>query len=151
MKVEDLYRLNKDRFDHYLVKHNKKHTIERETILQRACELPPPFTAEQLVNAVEKDHISQATVYNVLTLLRDAQIIHLSGNGDQQQRMYEVIGTNNNHLQIICTKCGRVTDFKDVAITNVLHNKRFNNFNLQHFSLFAYGECKVCRKKKRKE
>lgn len=152
MKVDEVYKLSREKLDKYLLQHNLRHTLERYQVLLRACELPSPFTVDQLVEATREDHISQATVYNVLNLLKDARIAHLLGKQYRQNKdLYEITSTTNNHLQIICTQCGREAEFKDVAVMNLLYAKRFNNFDLQHFSLYVYGECKVCRKKKKQE
>ena len=61
---------------------------------------------------------------------------------------YELITGSSNRLQIVCKKCGRVTDITDKAITTLVQDRKYSNFNMQHFSLFIYGECRICRKKK---
>jgi Fe2+ or Zn2+ uptake regulation protein len=60
---------------------------------------------------------------------------------------YELTIGNSVHIQKMCLKCGRVTDFTDQAISRFIKEKRFSNFNLNHFSLVLYGECKTCRGK----
>lgn len=89
------------------------------------------------------------TIYNSLNTFVDAQILRAT----ERQRgkaatEYELITGSSNRLQIVCKKCGRVTDITDKAITTLVQNRKYSNFNMQHFSLFIYGECRICRKKK---
>ena len=89
------------------------------------------------------------TIYNSLNTFVDAQILRAT----ERQRgkaatEYELITGSSNRLQIVCKKCGRVTDITDKAITTLVQNRKYSNFNMQHFSLFSYGEGRVGRKKK---
>ena len=120
----------------------------RNMVLEQVCLLPAPFTAEQLVEACAPQHISVGTVYNALRLFVDAEIIH--GIMRQRGRMtaeYEVITKTGNSFQIICPKCGRVANIDDKAITRLIEERKYSNFRMDHFSLYVYGECKLCRRK----
>jgi Fur family ferric uptake transcriptional regulator len=121
----------------------------RNIVLSLACALPQPFTAEQLQRACETERISVGTVYNSLNTFMEAQVFRAT----ERQRgkaatEYELITGSSNRLQIVCKKCGRVTDITDKAITTLVQDRKYSNFNMQHFSLFIYGECRICRKKK---
>lgn len=121
----------------------------RNTVLEMVCQLPQPFTAQQLVSACEPERISVATVYNVLDLLVDAQVLHATSRQRGKTNIeYELIVGSRNRMQVICLKCGRVTDVRDKAISRLVEDRKYANFNPQHFSLFVYGECKTCRVKK---
>ena len=52
---------------------------------------------------------------------------------------YEVVTSNQHRMQIICQKCGRVSDIQDKAIARLIKERKYSNFTLQHFSLFIYG------------
>ncbi len=132
----------------YLLDHDKRPTKVREMVLEQVCNLPQPFTADQLVKACEAERISTGTVYNTLNLLIDAQVIHAT----KRQRgkaatEYEVIIGPANRMQLVCAKCGRTADFTDPAIARLIKTRKYYNFILRSYSLIAYGECKVCRKK----
>ncbi len=117
-------------------------------VLTQICQLPQPFTADQLLKACEADRISVGTIYNSLETFVDANIlVAFERQMGKNAAEYELITGSANRMQIICQKCGRVTSFTDKAITTLIQDRKYSNLNMQHFSLFVYGECKICRKK----
>lgn len=123
----------------------------RNKVLEIICHMEQPFLAEQLVKNCQSERISVATVYNALNLFILAQILH--ANERQWGRIsteYELITDNTPRMQLICTKCGRVSEFTDKAMARLVAEKKYSNFDWHHFSLFVYGECKVCRPKRKK-
>lgn len=136
----------------YLRAHEMRPSKVRDMVLAQICNLPQPFTAEQLVTACREERISVGTVYNALNLFVLAQILQLHDR--QRGRMaseYELIVGSAMRMQVVCTKCGRVTEMHDKAIERLIKERKYANFNLQHVSLFVYGECKLCRKQKNKD
>ena len=153
-KVEKTFELNKERLDAYIKAHAMRNTEERYMVLRRICELGNPFTAEMLIKAIEKDFISPATVYNTLILFQKARLVHMLGKQIRQTKrdedvetntQYELVRTGSSRLQLVCTRCGRVADFKDATISGVLKAGKYNNFNMARYSVYLYGECKLCR------
>ena len=116
-------------------------------VLQQACQLPQPFTAAQLEEACLAERISTGTVYNCLELFTVAQILYAverqRGKGVMR---YALISANPVRMEFICDKCGRVTEFQDQAIVRLIQERKFINFTPRQYSLFVYGECRVCRK-----
>ena len=136
----------------YLKAHEMRPSKVRNMVLAQICSMPQPFTAEQLVEACQAERISVGTVYNALNLFVLAQILQMHDR--QRGRMaseYEVIIGTAMRMQVVCTKCGRVTEVHDQAIERLIKERKYTNFNLQHVSLFVYGECKLCRKQKNKD
>lgn len=124
-----------------------RHTREREVILEKVCDLRC-FSVEQVRNVLTEMTISRATIYNTLDVLQRAGIIHrLDKEFGVRAGQYEVVQANASHIQIICQRCGRVSEVRDTTINRMLADKRFTNFNPQRFSLYIYGTCKVCRRK----
>ncbi len=124
-----------------------RHTREREVILEKVCDLRC-FSVEQVRNVLTEMTISRATIYNTLDVLQKAGIIHrLDKEFGVRAGQYEVVQANASHIQIICQRCGRVSEVRDTTINRMLADKRFTNFNPQRFSLYIYGTCKVCRRK----
>ena len=149
LKSARAYILAQEKLVRFLHEHEKRPSKVRNIVLSLACALPQPFTAEQLQRACETERISVGTIYNSLNTFVDAQILRAT----ERQRgkaatEYELITGSSNRLQIVCKECGRVTDITDKAITTLVQNRKYSNFNMQHFSLFIYGECRICRKKK---
>lgn len=134
----------------YVAENGLRQSSVRLMVLEQACMLSQPFTADRLAKACEEERISVGTVYNALELFVKANIFHAVNR--QRGRMateYEVVAENQIRMQTICQKCGRVSNFHDPAIELIVRARKFSNFNLQHFTLFAYGECKKCKQKKK--
>lgn len=149
MKTEDIYTHCLEKLHLYLDEHNLHHTPERETILKQIVEHHCVFCPKELQEWLTEAHISRATVYNTLELLCSARILHaLKQQINTKQVQYELTLARTNHIQMICPRCGRVSEVKDTAIRNLVLTKKYSNFVPQHFSLYVYGECKVCRKRK---
>ena len=147
MTPEQPFQLGEMKLNEYIEANHMRHTSERLMVLRHVCELPQPFTAEQAVAACQVDRLSRSGVYNILQTLLSARVLHsLNKQYGLSEAQYELTVTTNNHMQIICHRCGRVADFREVAISNIISERRFSNFNAQHFSLYVYGTCKTCRR-----
>jgi len=132
----------------YLRLHNMRPSRVRNMVLEQVFALKQPFTADQLKAACEAERISVGTVYNALNLFVDAQVLHSFRRQEGQLATeYELITTSSNKIQMICQKCGRVQNVSAAAITSVIKDHKYSNFNMQHFTLYVYGECKICRVK----
>lgn len=133
----------------YLTEHGMKHTPERYTIMAAACRLQH-FTIDELRAALTELSISRATIYNTLSLLEDARLVQkLDKEFGVRTAQYEWMRDSESSVQVVCTKCGRVSPVKDSTISRMLADKRWSNFVPHHFSLYVFGECKVCRRKVR--
>jgi len=129
-----------------------RRTPVREMVLEQVCLLPQPFTADQLVQACAAERISIGSIYNTLSLFVSARILHaINRQHGRTSTQYELIQGNTIRLQIICSKCQRVTTFKDKAIENLVMTRMYSNFNAQRISMFVYGECKHCRRPERND
>ncbi|MCQ2312443.1 MAG: transcriptional repressor [Paludibacteraceae bacterium] len=147
MTTTDEYKAALDTLNQYIWEHKLRHTAEREIILSVICGLEQPFTPAQVVEKANAENISQATVYNCINLFDKIGIISLlQKRATKSKAQWEVVSGKHNRLQLICKKCGRVADFKDIAITNAVKLRKYSNFVPEHFTIFVYGECKHCRK-----
>ena len=136
------------KLDEYMQEKNMRRSTVRNIVLEHLCSLKQPFTAEQLVEVCQNDRISVGTVYNCLTLFISAHILYaIDRQRGQAATEYELAISKHNRLQIVCTKCGRVTPFRDKAIESLIRERKYTNFNLARYSLLIYGECKLCRRK----
>lgn len=149
-KKIDIFKATTKTLDAYLDEHRMRHTSERIFILEAICRLKS-FNVDELRAALTDMTISRATVYNTLTVLEEAKIIRrLDKEFGVRATQYELIQYGESSVQIICTRCGRMSKVKDTTIHRMLSDKRWSNFEPQHFSLYVYGKCKVCRNKKSK-
>lgn len=149
MPMPKIYKTAQEQLNEYVRRNEMRPSVVRNKVLELLTSLEQPFLADQLVELCQKERISVATVYNALNLFVMARILH--ANTRQRGRAsteYELITGKTSRMQIICTKCGRVSDIMDKAMVRLVEEKKYSNFEWQHFSLFVYGECKVCRQKR---
>ncbi len=133
----------------YLSLHKLRQSSERKTILQCIMKNPDHFTAANVIEWVRPHFISQATVYNTLRVLEDAQIVHcLHAQHSGRLMEYEVTLGEQSTMKIVCTRCGRITDVTDKATQTAIHMKNYPNFIMRRYSVYVFGECKKCLKNK---
>ena len=150
-KKEDILQSSSSRLCAYLDEHQLRHTPERFTILSAVCKLQR-FTIDELRASLNELAISRATVYNTLSLLEEAQLVRrLTKEYGVRAAQYELVRATDSVVQIICQRCGRVGIVKDPTIKRMLADKRWSNFEPDHFSLYVVGQCKVCRRRSNKK
>lgn len=148
MKPEDSYKIAQSKLETYIQANNLRHTTERYILLRCVCALEQPFSVDSLVKVAEEEHISLATIYNSVNLFVSAQILHcISRRYGRKLAQYELMTQRTVRMEMICTRCGRVSRIKDVAIENLVRTRKYSNFNMQGYSLYIYGECKTCKRK----
>lgn len=147
VKEENTYSLAKQIFTEYLEANRCRKTVERYAILERVYAYRTHFDAETLFNDMKDNfRVSLATVYNTLELLLKCKLVvkHQFGN---QPAQYEKACNNNVHQHLICTNCGKISEFTDKRIKEAILAKKFPNFQAAQYSLYVYGRCKKCRRK----
>ncbi len=148
-RKENILQRGEQQLRSYLTEHGLKHTPERYSIMATACRLQH-FTIDELRASITELSISRATIYNTLSLLEDARLVQkLDKEFGVRTAQYEWVQDSESTVQIVCTKCGRISPVKDSTISRMLADKRWSNFVPHHFSLYMFGQCKVCRRKAR--
>ena len=137
------------KFSEYLDAHGMRKTTERYAILKRILDINSHFTIEELQQMIDSEgfRVSRSTVYNTVELLLDAQMLrrHVF---EGMQAQYERITMPHSHL--ICTTCGKVKEVRDPNFAAFMNARRFNAFNTDHYSLYVYGTCSTCARKRRR-
>jgi len=137
------------KFSEYLDAHGMRKTTERYAILQRIMSINGHFTIEELQQMIDNEgfRVSRSTVYNTVELLMDAKMLrrHVF---EGMQAQYERITMPHTHL--ICTSCGKVKEVRDPNFAAFMNARRFNAFNTDHYSLYVYGTCSTCARKRRR-
>lgn len=142
----DILQSSSDLLRAYLDEHQLRHTPERFAILAAVCKLQR-FTIDELRASLEDLTVSRATIYNTLSLFEDAKLVYrLSKEFGVRTAQYELVKSSDSSVRIICQRCGRVGIVKDPTINRMLADKRWSNFVPDHFSLYVFGNCKVCRR-----
>jgi Fur family ferric uptake transcriptional regulator len=145
---EELYRRAYDQLCAYMDEHKLRYTPERFNILSTVCDLQR-FTIEELRSSLSEILISRATVYNTIELFEKAGIIrHIEKQYGIRAGQYELTYMKGSSVYIVCQQCGRIRELKDSTFTRVLEDKKMSNFVLERYSLYLYGHCKTCKRKK---
>ena len=135
----------------YLQKNRLRKTPERYAILDTIYSIKGHFNIDALYTymATEgKFRVSRATLYNTIILFIDANLVikHQFGNSSQYERAYK----NETHHHMICTECGKVTEFQDENLKRAIAETKLKKFTASHYSLYIYGICSKCMWAKRK-
>lgn len=153
---ENIKEVVKGKLTEYLETNGLRKTPERYAILDMIYSIKGHFDIEELYHYMEDEgefRVSRATLYNTIILFIDANLVtkHQFGNSSQYERVYK----NETHHHMICTSCGKITEFEDEALKQVIAGTKLKKFTSSHYSLYIYGLCSKClwakrRKKKNK-
>lgn len=89
-----------------------------------------------------------ATVYRTLELLDQIGVIRKTDFGDGRSR-YEITddGTQHHH-HLVCTDCGRITEFEDELLINLERTiQQKTGFLIREHEAKFYGLCVDCQNK----
>lgn len=137
-------------FKQLLKKNSLKFTIQREVILETLYNSNEHLTPEALHHLIQEKYpelnTGIATVYRTLSLLEDSHVVTSLSFGAQGKKYELDVKIHHDHL--ICTECGKITEFVDAEIekrqqiiTEKLH------FKMTDHSMQIYGICKECQDK----
>lgn len=141
------YKAAQEKLEAYIREKGMRYSPVRNMVLERVCALQQPFTADQLVEACASERISQASVYNALQLFIKVRILSaINRQKGQSNTEYEVVTGTTTRMQVLCCRCGRTTEIHDKAIARLVQERTYQNYTMRRFTLYVYGECKICRR-----
>lgn len=131
---------------HYLSQHHLRRTPERMMILGRIVEFRGSFTPAALLASLAENgfHLSQGTVYNSLKLFEAAGVVRRRP-ADDGVDTYECASRADEHLTLVCSRCGRTKELKDAELVKILKLRRYPSFVMSGFDLYIHGLCSRCR------
>ena len=133
------------KFSHYLQKNGHKITEQRTFLASRIFCTSAHFTVEQLVDDIHREkgtRISRATVYRVITILLEANLINEHDFGGPS-KYYEHNCNQSHHDHLICSNCGYIIEFCDSKIEMLQEKVAYNlGFRLKQHFLNLYADCK---------
>ena len=128
-----------------------KMTPQRQIVLQIFLDHPGEHLSAEDVHGILRDNHSEiglATVYRSLELLSDVGILQKMEFGDGCSR-YEVNAIDpdtHHHHHLICTKCGKVTEFEDDLLENLEQDiESKSGFRIMNHQVKFFGYCKECQ------
>ena len=133
-------------FNKYLGDKGLKNTRQREAVAEVFFSMNGHISAEDLYLKVAKAHpgIGLTTVYRTLKLLTDAGLAKERRFGEPQG-VFESEDDGRHHDHLICTRCGKIIEFKEPIIEQMQDDvaSRYG-FVVSDHKMELYGLCKGC-------
>lgn len=136
-----------DAFRAYLREHNLPITRQRALIAEVVLESGRHLSVEEVASELHARgaRAGLATVYRTIELLVRSGLVVERDFGEGFRR-YEAARDIPHHEHLLCTQCGRVTEFRDERlerITTLVAETR--GYQRQRHRLVIYGICRECR------
>jgi len=125
-----------------------KNTKQREAVAEVFFSTTGHISAEELYQKVSKKHpgIGLTTVYRTLKLLTEAGLAKERRFGEPQG-VFEKEDSDKHHDHLICTRCGKIIEFKNPKIEKLQDEVASKyGFVVEDHKMELYGLCSNCTK-----
>ncbi len=137
-----------DEFNRFIASKGLKYTRQREAVAEVFFSSNGHISAEELYMKVAKAHpgVGLTTVYRTLKLLTEAGLAKARRFVDPQD-VFEKEDGSKHHDHLICTRCGRIIEFKEPSIEKMQEDvaSRYG-FVVTDHKMELYGLCRNCSK-----
>ncbi|MDR2835458.1 MAG: transcriptional repressor [Bacteroidales bacterium] len=151
MSEKDTISLVNNILKEYIEKNHLRKTPERFAILEEIYSNKlGHFSIDSLyVFMKEKNfRVTKTTLYNAMEIFLDAGLVVKHKFGENKF-IFEKIYKRYQHDHLICVKCGNIIEFCDPSIYEIENKiKKEYDFSIDYHSLYYYGICSKCKKRK---
>ena len=134
-------------FKKLLKKKNLKNTKHRNSVLKAIETSSEPVTAEEIYLSLQKEDISisLSTVYRIIEVLINTNIVCKISFTDNNKALYEINNSSHRH-HLLCLNCRNVFPVEDCPLGKHVQTleEKFN-FIITSHNLEFYGYCKNCK------
>ncbi len=133
-----------DTIERTLSRRGYRLTSPRRTVLDTMRGLGNHFTAEEVQHA--SPEVGRATVFRTMKLMRELGVI-CQVVLDDGTAVYQLADEDraDHHHHVICTECGRVTEFASDGLEGELERVADETgFEIDTHRLELYGRCASC-------
>jgi Fur family ferric uptake transcriptional regulator len=130
-------------------KNEIKNTNQRKEVFKILMDNEIPITAEQIfikLKKIKKD-ISLSTIYRILELFLDKELILKTILSDEKKAMFELNKKEHKH-HLICIKCKKILPIDNCPLDEyekLLEKK--TNYRIKTHKLEILGYCPLCKEK----
>ena len=121
-------------------------TVQRRVIFTALLERDDHPSVDQIFDDVKGriPGVSRTTVYRTLETLTD---LGLARRANHFEALARFDGNMKQHHHLVCTVCGKVSDFQDPGLTiGGLPDVRRSGFVLFDYSIYFEGYCVDCKR-----
>jgi Fur family ferric uptake transcriptional regulator len=134
-------------FDAHLEASGRKHTAQREEVVDLFLSEDRHFTPEELHDLLKQRgrRVGQSTVYRTLKLLKECGLAREVKLDDGVTRFEHAYG-HDHHDHLVCVCCGKLIEFSEPTMERLQDEiARAHHFTPKHHHMQIYGVCKECR------
>ncbi len=128
-----------------LERSGRRVTSQRQAIIAAMLAHGGHPTTMDIYDALQQQHpsISQATVYNTITMLEELGILHRLELADDEHTHYDL--DTDPHVNVVCRTCGRITDVHTDTLEALmgLVSAR-SGYDVSREGVVVYGVCATC-------
>jgi len=136
-----------ERFREFLATRGMRLTQERETIITEIFAAHEHFDVDEIVARLTRPgekRVSRATVYRTVKSLEEAGLIRKVARSNDRD-VYEHDYGYPQHDHLICSKCEKLIEFQNEAISEILEKVAMDlGFRLSGHRLEGHGICDAC-------
>ena len=137
-----------EEFSVHLKHRGLRLTEERVKLLEVILAMRGHFSPEQVLAKIKAKNlpVSRATIYRLLPVLVEAELIQQSLLSTEGQTQFEVTWNKAHHDHLICSRCSKVIEFQHSTI-EILQREIANKYGfiLDHHVMELVGRCKNCQ------